>query len=143
MANSLTYDPSQVTVTFLGANIHGFIDGSFVKAERDEDAFFKQVGADGEWARAKNKNKGGKVTFILQQTSVSNDTMATAAKLDELGNGGHGALIIKDLNGTTLLNSKEAWVQKMAPLDLAKELGQREWVLDTGELDIFVGGNAL
>ena len=141
MANSLTYDPSQVTVTFTGANIHGFIDGSFIKAERDESAFFLQIGADGEFARAKNKNKAGKVTVTLQQTSVSNDTFAAAAKLDELGNGGYGALIIKDLNGTTLLNAQTAWVDKIAPLELGKELGQREWVLRTGYIDIFVGGN--
>jgi len=143
MANSLTYSPDQVTVTFTGANIHGFIDGSFVKAERDESAFFLQIGADGEYARARNKNKAGKVTIILQQTSVSNDVMAAAAKLDELNSGGHGALIIKDLNGTTLLNAKEAWVDKIAPLDFGKDLGQREWVLRTGLLDIFVGGNPL
>lgn len=143
MANSLTYDPNGVTVTFTGANIHGFVDGSFVKAERDESAFFLQIGADGEYARAKNRNRAGKITIILQQTSVSNDTFAAAAVLDELGNGGHGALIVKDLNGTTLLNAKEAWVDKIAPLDFGKDLGQREWVLRTGSLDIFVGGNPL
>ena len=143
MANSLTYDPSQVSVTFNGANIHGFIDSSFIKVERDEAAFMLQVGADGEWARARNKNRAGKVTVTLQQTSVSNDTFSAAAKLDELGSGGYGALIIKDLNGTSLVTAQAAWVEKIAPLDIAKELGQREWVLRAGSLDIFVGGNPL
>jgi hypothetical protein len=142
-APSLSFDPSQVIVAFLGTPLHGFIDGVFVKVSRNEEAFKLQVGADGEAARVRNRNRSGQVTITLQQTSVSNDVLSAAAALDELGSGGVGALLIKDLNGSTLVSALSAWVRKVPDAELGKELGQREWVLETGTLAMFIGGNPL
>jgi len=143
MANpSLSYDPSQVVVTFAGAALHGFADGAFIKAERHEDAFMLQVGADGEAARARNRNRSGSATLTLQQTSVSNDALSGLAALDEAGGAGTGPLLVKDLNGSTLLLAPVAWIKKLAAVEYGKELGHREWTFETGEFVIFVGGNA-
>lgn len=142
-APSLSYDPGQVIVTFLGTPLHGFADGTFVKVTRNEEAFKLQVGADGEAARVRNRNRSGQVAITLQQTSVSNDVLSAAAALDELAAGGTGALLIKDLNGTTLVSALVAWVRKIPEAELGNELGQREWVLETGVLAAFVGGNPL
>lgn len=138
---SLSYDPAQVAVIFLGTPLHGFIDGVFIKWSRNEDAFKLQVGADGEVARVRNRNRSGTLAITLQQTSLSNDVLSAAAALDELGTGGVGALLIKDLNGTTLISTLAAWVKKVPEGELGKELGQREWVLECGALTIFAGGN--
>jgi len=140
---SLSYDPGQVIVTFLGTPLHGFADGTYVKIVRNEEAFKLQVGADGEPARVRNRNRSGQVSIILQQSSIRNDVLSAAAALDELAAGGVGALLIKDLNGTTLVNALAAWVRKLPETELGKELGQREWVLETGQLTMFVGGNPL
>lgn len=134
------YDPSQVVVTWGVYLLSGFAEGTFIKATRDEDAFFKKVGADGEVGRARNKNKAGSVAFTLLQTSASNDSLSTEAAADEiLGTGSH-SLMIKDLLGTTLLIAPNAWVKKRADAELAKEISDREWVLDCDQLNGTVGG---
>lgn len=143
MANpSLSFDPSQVIVAFAGSVLHGFADGPFIKASRHEDAFMLQVGADGEAARVRNKNKSGTCALTLQQTSVSNDVLSALAAADEAGGVGTGALLIKDLNGSTLLSAPVAWIKKVADVEFGKELGTREWTFETGEFVMFVGGNA-
>ncbi len=136
-----TYDPSQVLVTVGGAMISGFTDGSFVKVARDEDAYSKVVGADGQVSRAKNANTSGSVTITLKQTSASNDVLSALAAADEVGNAGLVPILIKDLLGATLASSPDAWIKKLPDMDLAKEVSDREWALDCGELWIIVGGN--
>ena len=141
MANpSLSYDPSQVVITFMGANMHGLAD-DFIEAERHEDAFSLQIGADGEAARSRNRNKSGTVKLKLLQASVSNDALSGLAALDAAGGVGSGPLMVKDLNGTTLLLAPVAWIKKLANTTYGKEHGHREWTFETGELTLFVGGN--
>lgn len=139
---SLTFNPRQVTVTFMSVLLKGYADGVFIKVERDEDSYTKVVGAAGDGARVKNLNRAGKVTLTLLQTSLSNDVLSGAQQLDELSGTGHGALLIKDLNGASLAIATEAWVMKPAAIEMAKEIQHREWVFDTLELQMFVGGNA-
>lgn len=146
-APSLSFDPSQLTVTFLGAALHGWAEGTFLKAARNEESFFIQVGSDGEIARARNKNRSGRVTFTLQQTSTANDVLSAAQQLDEgrvaagVSGKGYGALNIVDQNGSTIISAAVAWVTKPAEAEFSKELGHREWVLECAELVMFVGGN--
>ena len=124
-----------------GHTLGGFADGTFISAERDEDAYTKVSGACGFTSRVRNRNTAGSVTFTLQQTSASNDFMSESALADEAANAGSGPLLIKDLNGRTLISSADAWIRKMPTTQFAKELTNREWVLDTGALPMFVGGN--
>jgi hypothetical protein len=141
---SMSYDFSQLTWNFLGAALKGLIS---VKVARDEDSFTKQVGASGEVARARNKNRTGKVTFTVMQTSQANDIFSAAQQIDEgriaagVTGSGYGALEGRDPNGTTVVSAATAWVMKPADAEFAKELGQREWVLDCAELQMFIGGN--
>jgi hypothetical protein len=136
-----TYDPNKVAVVFNGHQCHGFVKGTFVKVSRHEDAFKLQVGADGEDARVRNRDRSGQVEVTLQQTSISNDVLSGMAVLDETASGGYGSLMIKDIQGTTLCTAARAWIKKMADEDLGAELGQRTWIIETGNLAMFVGGN--
>jgi hypothetical protein len=135
-----TFDPGKVIVTFAGNLITGFAAGTFISAERAEDTFSAEAGASGEVARVRNRNKLGTVTLTLMQTSPSNDVLSAQAKRDELSGTGAGSLLVKDLGGTTLIASPSAWIKKPPAVEFAKELSNREWVLE-GELDIFAGSN--
>ncbi len=139
MATKL-YDPEKVVITWGTALISGFAEGTFLEATRDEDAFFKKIGADGEVSRTRNKNKGGSVTITLLQTSASNDILSAAQVADELTGLGVFPLMIKDLLGTTLLVAPNAWVKKRADAEFAKEQTDREWILDCDQLTGIVGG---
>jgi hypothetical protein len=136
-----TYDPKQVAVIVGGKILHGFGDGTFIVAERNEQAFNLKVGVDGEGTRAKSNNKSGKVTLTLMQSSGSNDDLSAFAVADELSNSGAVPLLIQDHSGRTLCTALTAWIQKYANAEFAKEVSTRSWVLETDELVIFDGGN--
>lgn len=134
-----TYDPSKVVMTFLGNPITGYADGSFIKAGRNEDTFKLTVGSSGEGCRTRSTNRSGKVTLTLMQSSAANDLLSAAHRLDELVGTGVGALLIKDLNGTALVEAPNCWITKPADMEFAKEVGNREWILEC-EAMILEGG---
>lgn len=136
-----TYDPKEVHIIIGGFEMTGFADGTFLVIVRDDDAFTKVNGADGETSRAKSNNKGGSATLSLQQTSPSNDILSGIALADELSNSGVVPVIVNDSLGTTVLFSGEGWIKKPAEVTFAKEIGNRDWVLDLASMDVFVGGN--
>jgi len=136
-----TYDPAKVVVSFGGNLIGGFADGTFVMAERSEDAFTVVVGSGGEGARVFSNNKSGTVTLTLMGSSSSNDILTSIAKVDELLKTGIGPLFIKDLGGTTLVSAQNSWIKKPASIEFGKELSNREWVLECENLDLSGGGN--
>lgn len=135
------YDPKQISIIVGGKILSGFADGTFLKVERNEQAYTLKVGVDGEGARAKNNNKSGKFTFTLMQTSSSNDVLSAYASADELGNAGAVPVLVKDHNGTSVATAATAWVQKLPDLEDAKEITMRTWVLETDELLMSIGGN--
>lgn len=136
-----TYDPSKIVMTLGTILVSGYADGEFVKAARDADTFTKFVGTDGEVSRTRNRNKTGTVTFTLAQTSLTNDALAALAETDELTGAGVVPVLIKDLNGTTLFAAGSAWIRKPPEVAYGKEIGHREWVIDTGPVEVFVGGS--
>ena len=118
----------------------GFGDNTYIKLERNEQAFNLKVGVTGEATRAKNNNRSGKVTITLMQSSSSNDDLSSFAAADELTNTGAVPVLIKDGSGTTVASAVTAWVQKYPSTEFQKEATTREWVMETDELLMFVGG---
>lgn len=136
-----SYDPAQVSVIFAGIPVEGYADGTFIVAARDNPSFNKMVGSDGEGARAKSNDTGGSVTLTLMQTSISNDALSALALLDETTGDGVGPLLIKDGLGRTLIQAESAWLEKPADAEFAREISNREWVIQSDNLQIFDGGN--
>lgn len=135
-----TYNPKKVSVSFAGQLLSGFSEGSFIVGEREEDAFSKVVGNDGETTRQANPNRSGSVTVTLKGSSGSNDVLSALASKDEIDGSGVAPIIVKDNNGTTLL-AGTAWIRKSANVEYSREVGDREWAFDVAELTMFVGGN--
>lgn len=138
-----TYDPRKVIVTVGTAQIMGFADGTIIAAERQEDAVMLAVGTQGETAWSINRNRSGIITLTLLHTSLSNDLLDAMALADELSGGGSRIASIEDLNGTTLVNSKDVKVKKRPKVEYGKEVASREWQLLAGDLNIKLGGNLL
>jgi hypothetical protein len=136
-----TYNPVDVAVVVAAIPISGFADGTFIIAARDNPAFTKGSGADGEGWRAKSNDRTGTVTLTLLQTSVSNDALSALAALDEASGDGVGPLLVKDNSGRTLIAAETCWVEKIADSEFAREVTNREWVIHTDRLNVFVGGN--
>lgn len=138
-----TYNPALVVVSYKGINVTGFMDGTFIEAERDEEAFTKHVGATGDVTRTRNLNESGKVTITLVQTSPTNDLLAAQLSIDEILGIGYGPLQIKDLSGNMVCRALHAWINKAPKVERAKESGSCVWVFDCAKLEITAGGNVI
>ena len=134
------FDAKDVIVTVAGSVLTGLADGTFVNAARTNDSFATVTGADGEGARSQSNDKSGTITITLLQTSASNDILSAAHNLDELQGDGVFPVLIKDLNGTTLIQAETGYVQKPADAEFGREVGEREWIIATPNLQMLVGG---
>jgi hypothetical protein len=138
-----TYDPAQIAMSIAGIPIEGIAEGTFVKVERNTETWKLKIGSGGEGARAKSNDKSGKFTFTLMQTSITNDALSALAKLDEESNNGIGAVLLKDLGGRTLCEAGTGWIQKPADVELSNEILGREWVVETDDVGMLIGGTDL
>lgn len=134
------YDPKQYSLIVGGHIVGGFADGTFLSVARNNDTWALTVGADGEGARAKSNDKSGTFVFTLLQTSASNSVLSGFHLADELNNGGQLPVLVKDNNGDSIHEAATAWVRKPADVELAKEITNREWTLETDKVTMLVGG---
>lgn len=135
-----TYDAKAVALIVGGHIVEGFADGTFVVAERNNDSYSRVGGADGEQTRARSNDKSGRFTFTLLQSSTSNAVLQGFQLADEANNAGQVPVMVKDGNGSELVTAAAAWIVKPANAEHAKEVSNREWVLETGNIDFFGGG---
>jgi hypothetical protein len=140
MANFAQYIPDRVVVSFLGHNVLGFMDGTFVTAEREADLWSKHIGATSDVTRVQSMNRSGSVTITLHQSSPSNDILSRFAQLDERLGATRGMLLVKDLNGRAMCQSEFSWIRKMPNLERGDEVAGVEWIIDCAFLDIQHGG---
>lgn len=136
------FNPKGVSVIVGTQAMKGFAAGTMVSVEYDEDAFTKKIGTDGEGTRVKSNNKGGKITIFLDQASESNDFLSGLAALDEASSAGVVPVTIRDANGTTLVFAETAWIMKKPVMEFGNESTDREWVLDSDSLNVFIGGHS-
>lgn len=141
MPRVLQFDPKNISIVIGGQLAHGLADGTFLTVERNEQAYNLKIGSDGEGTRAKSNNKSGKITLTLMQSSSYNDYLTGLTIADESSNTGVVPVLIKDNLGTTLITALTAWVQKFPNMEDAHEVSHRVWVLESDEINMFVGGN--
>lgn len=138
------YSPDLITLTWGGIAFAGYADGTFVTAERDEDAYTKKTGATGAVVRVRSLNHGGSVKVVLQQSSYTNDLLTAAYVTDQsFGSFLTQPLMLKDLNGTTLIHCANAWIKKLPSIEFGKDLSNREWTFDCANIDTFVVGGSI
>lgn len=141
MAATRTYDPGAHLLSFLGIPLTAFGPDTFIAAARAEDGWTPTVGAGGEVARSRNRNRMGRVTVTLLQSSPENDLLMQAALADDATGEGIGALFLRDRLGTTVLHAENAWIAKIPDMSRAKAVGVCEWAIECADLELFNGGN--
>ena len=138
------YDPKKVAVTINGQLVEGFADGTFITVTRNNQSWSVASGASGETARMKSNDKSGTVELTLMQTSAFNDILSGLFGADELNGAGKFSFALIDENGSTNLGATEMWVQQPPTVEYGKELGDRVWTLESGEITyLSIGGTAL
>lgn len=134
------YNPKKIAGSWRGIPFVGFMDGTFISVEADEDAAMKHVGAQGNATVAINANEGAAITLTLAQSSPTNDALSALVPNARRNSLPSGPLMIKDLNGLTLVMCETAWIKKVANVTYGKEIEGREWVFDCESAVIIVGG---
>jgi len=134
------YDPKRIVVSFKGRPLSGFADGTFVSISMAAEAFTKVSGADASVSRARTNDDTAEVSVTFLQTSDSNDFLSNVHNEDKRFGTGKGPLLIKDLFGTTLFFAPQAWVVQFPDMEYGKEITEREWTFNTGQVEHFVGG---
>jgi hypothetical protein len=143
MPSFKVYDPDQVTVSFAGQNITGWADGEFVRIEQETDNFSDVVGTDGEVVRSKTNDRRATITFLLMQTSDSNDVLSALANNDLANSGGEevNPFVVKDLQGRAIFQAENAWISKPPDVSFDREATAREWTLRCDSIVRLDGGN--
>lgn len=138
-----SYDAKQVSVLIGSQPIYGAADEDFCSVEYDEDHVALTIGAGGEAARSMIRNYAATITLTLMATSLSNNYLSDMYAADRLNGGGVFAVLIKDPNGKDLFTATNAWVKKPPAAAYGREVGTREWVIQTSELISYHGGYEL
>ncbi len=140
MAEKGQYSPRKVTMIWNNILIRGYGDGTFINAARGADAWSIKVGAHGDGAWIQNHDESGLVTVQLLPESSCNDELSLKARLDRDFGNGAGDLLIKDLNGRTVVHADSARIMKPSDVAYSKDGELREWVFGCMQMDSFVGG---
>lgn len=136
-----TYDFKQVQVIFGGNILTGFAEGDAIQLTPNADAFTLKVGADGETSRSKSNNKSRGLKLKFMQTASANDILSGIHNTDLENNSGVRPLMIKDLNGNSLVTERQAFIGKAPDESWGAEAGDREWTLVLPNPFVVTGGN--
>jgi hypothetical protein len=138
------YSADQHILVWKGIEAKGVAEGTFFSAERAEDSVKVKAGGKGAVVRSRMLNRIAQVTITLLPTSPTNTLFSAVLAADEAGitvGAGVGPLLIKDLNGATILSAENAWIRKMPKKDIGDEPQNVEWILDCDALVGVVGGS--
>lgn len=137
-----TYSPEDVFVSIAGfLPIEGYLEGSFISITRDAPFFTTKESADGVVSRVASASKTYSVTLTLMQSSESNLVLTRTALLDNITHITKFPLIIKDMNGSTLLFSTSSWIEDIPETTFSVGIEGRSWKFKCANAMLNVGGN--
>jgi len=139
MSKVYTYSPQEVQLTFGGYTITGWQN---LTITRSVDAFKPVRGIRGKHTRVRSIDTSCTITVTILQTSMSNDVLCRIHDLDIEYGSGRIELLLKDMGGTGVFSSAEAYVLGYPEVVYSGEFEYRQWRLfcqNTGNYTI--GGN--
>ena len=139
MSKVYTYSPSEVQLTFGGYTVTGW---QSISITRSVDAFKPVRGIRGKHTRVRSIDTSCTITVTILQTSMSNDVLCRIHDLDLEYGSGRIELLLKDMGGTGIFSSAEAYVLGYPEVVYSGEFEYRQWRLfcqNTGNYTI--GGN--
>lgn len=138
------YAPDLLSIVLGAVICDGFADGDMVTIEQSAPAFTKVTGSDRKTMRIRGTDRTIRVTLRCMQGSQTNDVLSAALTADLIpSSNGAGVvpLSIIDRSGRTVISSPYAWVAEWPQVGFGSEHSPREWVIETAEARMFVGGN--
>lgn len=134
------YNPKRINASWNAIPFLGYMDGTFLEIEYDEDAVTPHVGSTGDVSLILNPNKMAKLTATFIQGSPTNDALSVKIPDARRNFMPTGPISVKDLNGTTLIGGKDSVIGTVAKVEFGKTITGRKWMWIVPEAEIFVGG---
>ena len=135
-----TYDSKKLIVAWGGIVVRGTAPGVFINIDHNEDTWTLAVGSDGEGARSRSNNNSGRVTITMLQTSLTNQQFSQQHFIDRQTGAAIYPLLVKNVLGLDLYQAATAWLVKPATATFGNEIENREWILESDNLEMFSGG---
>lgn len=117
--------------------------GEFLAVETDNATWSRESDRHGNATRVKNSNKGGRVRVTMSASSPTNAKLSRAVAIDETSDSVVGPLLLKDLNGNTVVSATGAFLVDTPDPSFGSDRGTRVWVWECATIDKFVGGHDL
>ncbi len=127
-----TYDPKQVSIALGSHIVTGYAEDTFISIEPNGDGVTKKVGCDGEIARSLSTDRTFNIKVTLLYQSSTNAWLQDKYDQDMETGEGMFPIEIKDNKGTLRFSADHCWATKPSTREFAKESGDREWELTTG-----------
>ena len=115
--------------------------GDFVVFESDNDAWSRESDLAGNATRVRNNNEGGRVRVTLSASSPTNGKLSGAAAADAISENVVGALVLRDLNGNTVVECDGAFLVDTPDPSFGSERGSRTWTWECAAIRKVLGGH--
>lgn len=145
-----TYSPESMVVVISKGNflhtVTGFADGTFISFARRVPASDLYVGSDLSTGRVKRRNKATDITLTLHQFAASNAVLQALQRADEeddVGNTWVFSITVKDLSGTGVWSSNQAFIATVPDSPFSTTTETRDWVISAVSLSSNIGSNTL
>jgi hypothetical protein len=115
--------------------------GDFVVFESDNDAWSRESDLAGNATRVRNNNEGGRVRVTLSASSPTNGKLSKAAAADAISENVVGALVLRDLNGNTVVECDGAFLVDTPDPSFGSERGSRTWTWECAAIRKVLGGH--
>lgn len=145
------YSPRKVVGSWVIPIPPGVIDildgvvnaGDFVVIETDEDTWTREMDLSGNGTRVRHYNQGGRIRVTLSASSPTNLSLTKAAQADRITENVVGALVLRDLNGNTVVEGDSAFLTDIPDFSFGSERGSRTWTWECAAIRTVLGGHSL
>lgn len=132
------YNPQKVTAVW--TSIAGAVDilegaaaDSFLEITTDTARWSREMDREGNGVRNKNNNRGGMARSTITSKSPLNKTLSDIANADDEAENVVGTIVVKDLNGDTLVTLFDAFLEDQPAPSYGATSGNRVWVWQYGK----------
>jgi hypothetical protein len=133
------YNLAEVQAIFGPVEMGGYGEEGGVRIEWQENLWEYSRHADGGGTRTKNNANDALVTVTLSQSSEKNAELSAIVAVDKLTGAGVNPMMVRDINGTTLLAGTSAWIEKRPDVEFNKAVTARVWVFHVENFDGLIG----
>lgn len=134
-----TYSPTDVTLAFGGYVLTGW---NTINIQRVYAGMTAVDGINGKNTRVRNNNTAAVINFSCLQTGEANDILSQIHALDLQTGSARISLTLKDLSGSSIFTSSEAYILQYPEVVFSDSFEYRVWSIRCNTSDGWiVGGN--